>query len=154
MLLAEHAAKAAPALPERLDGVLVGRVAALDPEGAGATVTFAGGPPEGLPARAMVSLDAADVGREVALMFEGGSPRRPIVMGRMVSPALAGSAQAPVADADGKRIEIVAEQEIVLRCGDASITLTRAGKILLRGAYVLSRSSGVNRIQGGSVQIN
>ncbi|MEP7119602.1 MAG: hypothetical protein ABJE95_01785, partial [Byssovorax sp.] len=36
----------------------------------------------------------------------------------------------------------------------SSITLTRAGKILIRGAYVLTRSSGVNRIQGGSVQIN
>ena len=36
----------------------------------------------------------------------------------------------------------------------ASITLTSAGKILLRGAYILNRSSGVNRIKGGSVQIN
>ena len=41
-----------------------------------------------------------------------------------------------------------------LRCGKASITLTRAGKVLIRGAYLLSRSSGVNRIKGGSVQIN
>ena len=44
--------------------------------------------------------------------------------------------------------------QIVLRCGEASITLTRAGKVLIRGAYVLSRSSGTNRIQGGSVEIN
>ena len=29
-----------------------------------------------------------------------------------------------------------------------------AREILIRGAYVLTRSSGVNRIQGGSVQIN
>jgi hypothetical protein len=34
------------------------------------------------------------------------------------------------------------------------LTLTHAGKVLIRGAYVLSRSSGVNRIKGGSVQIN
>ena len=47
-----------------------------------------------------------------------------------------------------------AESEIVLRCGEASITLTRAGKVLIRGTYLLSRSSGVNRIKGGSVQIN
>jgi hypothetical protein len=53
-----------------------------------------------------------------------------------------------------ERLELVAEQEIVLRCGEASITLTKAGKIVLRGAYVLSRSSGVNKIKGGSVQIN
>ena len=31
---------------------------------------------------------------------------------------------------------------------------TKAGKVILGGAYVLSRSSGVNRIKGGSVQIN
>ena len=37
---------------------------------------------------------------------------------------------------------------------DDAETLTRAGKILIRGAYLLARSSGVNRIQGGSVQIN
>jgi uncharacterized protein (DUF2345 family) len=55
---------------------------------------------------------------------------------------------------DSERIELTAEKEIVLRCGNASLTLTRAGKILIRGAYVLTRSSGVNRIQGGSVQIN
>jgi hypothetical protein len=53
-----------------------------------------------------------------------------------------------------ERIELVAEREIVLRCGDASLTLTRSGKILLRGTYVLSRASGVNKIKGGSVQIN
>jgi hypothetical protein len=55
---------------------------------------------------------------------------------------------------DGHRVVLDAEQEIVLRCGKASITLTRAGKVLIRGAYLLSRSSGVNRIKGGSVQIN
>lgn len=53
-----------------------------------------------------------------------------------------------------ERLELTAEKEIVLRVGDASITLTRAGKIVLRGTYVLSRSSGVNKIKGGSVQIN
>jgi hypothetical protein len=51
-------------------------------------------------------------------------------------------------------VSFEAGKEIVLRCGDASITLTRAGKILIKGAYVLSRSSGVNRIQGGAVEIN
>ena len=43
---------------------------------------------------------------------------------------------------------------MVLRCGKASITLTKAGKVLIEGSYVLSRSTGVNRIKGGSVQLN
>ena len=55
---------------------------------------------------------------------------------------------------DGEKVEVNAERELVLRCGKASITLTRAGKILLRGAYVSTRATGVNRVQGGSVQIN
>jgi hypothetical protein len=43
---------------------------------------------------------------------------------------------------------------LVLRCGKARITLTRAGKVLVEGTYISSRSSGVNRIRGGSVHLN
>jgi uncharacterized protein (DUF2345 family) len=57
-------------------------------------------------------------------------------------------------DIDGQRLQFEAKDEIVLKCGKASITLTKAGKIIIRGTYLLSRSSGVNRIKGGSVQIN
>ena len=47
-----------------------------------------------------------------------------------------------------------ASREIVLQCGRASIVLTRAGKVLVRGAYLSLRSSGMHRITGASVQIN
>jgi uncharacterized protein (DUF2345 family) len=56
--------------------------------------------------------------------------------------------------ADGERLVIAAEQEIVLRCGAASVTLTRAGKVLIKGAYVLSSSTGYNKIKGAAVDIN
>ena len=59
-----------------------------------------------------------------------------------------------VLNVDGKRIVIEGKEEIVLQCGESSITLTKAGKILIRGKYLVSRSSGVNRILGGSVQVN
>lgn len=151
LVLAEHAARVAPeALPERIDGVVIGRLAGL--EAGGARVVFPGSPPEGISARAMAALAEGDLGREIALLFEGGDPRRPVVMGLMhggFTPATR-----PAARVDDERIELTAEKEIVLSCGKASITLTRAGKILIRGEYVLTRSSGVNRIQGGSVQIN
>lgn len=55
---------------------------------------------------------------------------------------------------DGNRVVLEGKEEIVLKCGEASITLTKAGKILIRGKYLLNRSSGVNRILGGSVQVN
>lgn len=55
---------------------------------------------------------------------------------------------------DGKRVEIEAADEIVLKCGEASITLRRNGRVVIRGTYVETRSKGTNRIKGGSVQIN
>lgn len=55
---------------------------------------------------------------------------------------------------DGERLTLRADREIELSCGEASIVLTRAGKVILRGQYVLSHSAGVNKIKGGSVQIN
>jgi len=55
---------------------------------------------------------------------------------------------------DGERLIFDAKKEIVLRCGEASITLTRAGKVLIKGAYVVSRSSGANKIKGASIALN
>jgi uncharacterized protein (DUF2345 family) len=57
-------------------------------------------------------------------------------------------------DSDGQRMLVSAKKELTLRCGKASITLTEAGKVLIQGSYVSSRSTGVNRIKGGSVQLN
>lgn len=55
---------------------------------------------------------------------------------------------------DGKKVVIEGEEEVVLTCGESSITLTKAGKIIIRGKYLVSRASSVNRILGGSVQVN
>jgi hypothetical protein len=119
---------------------------------------------EYLPAHSIVTLSKSEIGREVVLLFEEGDLQKPIVMGLIQhqNPADSHSEDnvgdekpSPVAvEIDGDRLIFVAEKEIVLRCGQASITLTRAGKILIRGTYLLNRSSGVNRIKGGSVQIN
>lgn len=57
-------------------------------------------------------------------------------------------------EVDGKRVKIDGKDEIVLRCGQASITLRRNGRVVIRGTYVETRSKGTNRIKGGSVLIN
>jgi len=104
-----------------------------------------------LAAHSLVALRAEDAGREALVAFVGAAPPRPVVLGLLRGAAT----QPPVSLAeDGERLVIRGDREIVLQCGKASITLTRAGKVLIRGAYVLSRSSGANRIKGGSVQIN
>jgi hypothetical protein len=56
--------------------------------------------------------------------------------------------------ADGNRVQIEAVEEIVLRCGKASITLRSNGRLVIRGAYLEIYASGTNRIKGGSVLIN
>jgi len=90
------------------------------------------------------------------LMFDAGDPLRPIVLGclRGDSSALPEQPGQVQIDADGERLVVSAREQLVLRCGQASITLTRTGKVLIQGAYVSSRSTGVNRVRGGSVQIN
>jgi hypothetical protein len=55
---------------------------------------------------------------------------------------------------DGKRVQIQGTEEIVFRCGKASITLRSNGRLIIRGAYIETRASGTNRIKGGAVLIN
>ncbi len=130
------------------------------------------------------ALNHQHLGRQVALMFVSGDLNQPIILGLIHSPLYAlldnlsvatteSSVEAdkilfesqlppqeetPVTTetlrVDGKRVVIEGQEEITLSCGEASITLTKAGKILIRGTYLQSRSSGVNRILGGSVQVN
>ena len=119
-------------------------------------------------------------GQGVVLQFEDNRPDAPIITGliQALSPAAEAASpapteteagdmaeaevelEAPTADeglearVDGRRVELEAADEIVLRCGKASIVLRRNGRIVIRGTYVETRSRGVNRIKGGSVEIN
>jgi len=113
----------------------------------------------GVTARTTVAFSPSDIGKQVALLFESGDLGKPVVIGKIQSlaPKSGGHKKAPTTvetTLDGETLTLSADREIVLRCGKASITLTKAGKIIVRGAYLLNRSSGVNKIKGASVQIN
>jgi len=143
---------------EVLAGVVIGELLAMADEGRTPLVTFAG-TPEGkaIAARSVVDLHGVHIGRRVVLIFEGGDRQRPIVLGILRGadgwPLEEKPAQVDV-DVDGERLVVTAREQLVLRCGLASITLTKAGKVLIEGSYVSSWSLGVNRLKGGAVQIN
>ena len=143
--------------PDRIDGIVIGTLTE-SPSG-GLLVEY----PQSAGLRSFVStvsVRSGDVGRQVALAFESGDPTQPIVLGLIqpspvvAEPEAPDDAQKVNVQADGETLTLTADREITLKCGRASLTLTRAGKVLLRGTYLLSRSSGVNKIKGGSVQIN
>jgi hypothetical protein len=105
--------------------------------------------------------------QQVVLLFENGDPRLPIIIGLLPpepgavllgtllqAPAAPAPAQPTEARVDGKRVVLEGSEEVVLRCGDASVTLHRDGKLVLRGAYIETTAKGLNRIRGGSVKIN
>lgn len=121
-------------------------------------VTFAGQPgAAAIPARATMDLHAAHIGSEVVLTFERGDLLKPIVLGvlRALDPNYAREKPGSVeVEADGERMLLSAKEQLVLRCGKAVITLTKAGKVIIEGTYVSSKSSGVHRIKGGSIQLN
>jgi hypothetical protein len=97
-------------------------------------------------------------GTEVLLVFEEEWSDRPIVVGLLEPNEPTEHHDQPPAPleavVDGSRVVIEGREEIVLRCGQASITLRKNGRVVVRGTYVETRSRGVNRIKGGTVQIN
>ncbi len=132
-------------------------------------------------ARSMIAVDlnalheAARRRRGVVLLFEEDDLARPIIAGFIETPSATPvldavleatirasdaadapkSAQAPaVAEVDGHRVQIEGKDEVVLRCGEASITLLRNGKVIIRGLYVETHAAGTNRVKGGTVKIN
>jgi hypothetical protein len=102
---------------------------------------------------------AIERGQSAVLAFENGESCLPIVLGfvNSLQPTAALEAAAGLvveADADGRRVRLEAQEEVVLQCGLSSITLKRDGKVVIRGSHVETHASGTNRIKGGNVRIN
>lgn len=149
---------ARPARSDTMPAIVVGELLGVGNAGASAYVSWPGqGGQVALPARTIAILQSSDVGRAVVLTFDAGDPRQPIILGvlRDVSAnALEAMPGQVELSADGTRLTVCARDRLELRCGIASLTLTKAGRIVIDGQTIVSRSAGVNRIVGGSVQIN
>ena len=138
--------------------IVVGELVAIREHGAAPLVVWPGqAETVAVPARAIIDLQANHIGRHVLLLFESIGSAGPIVIGLVREQRGWPGEQQPAhveVQGDGERMIVSAKRQLVLRCGAASITLTSEGKVLIQGKYVSSRSSGVHRIKGGSVQIN
>lgn len=157
--------------------IIIGTLTTIDQQGQ-PLVNFTGNPKENpVSALSTQAITNSHIGRQVALLFANGELASPVIMGILHSPLHdllenytepTSTRDASDSDSakvetdlavddvliDGKKITFDAKEEIVLKCGESSITLTKSGKVLIRGKYLLNRSSGVNRIMGGSVQVN
>ncbi|HYH94981.1 DUF6484 domain-containing protein [Hyalangium sp.] len=158
--------------PGRIWGSLAGWLVGTDNTG-GPLVDFPGNTAGPVAARLAIAVDpkslqaAVSLHQKVVLLFESGDPGRPFLMGLiqetsptpLVDALLEEQAQVPTpakaeAKVDGRRVVIEGKDEIVLKCGEASITLRRNGKVIVKGTYLESRATGTHRIKGGSVEIN
>jgi hypothetical protein len=130
-------------------GVSVAKFAGFDAEGRFRVELTDGDEP--MCALSTVGLTSEDAGADVVVAYEQGSGGRLIIIGRVRTRA---AAPATALTIDGERLVVRAERELELRCGDASIVLTSAGKVLIKGNFVLTRSRGANKIKGAYVDIN
>lgn len=115
-------------------------------------------------ASAACSLGDLTPGAPVAVVFIDGDPERPLIIGAVSFPPagflpweMPGSDTEPApvdVELSGEELHLSAEKKLTLTCGKASITLTESGKVIIRGTHLLSRASGANRIQGGSIELN
>lgn len=158
-----------------IDGSRVGRIVRIDSNG---TVwsDYDSNPHGPLAARICGSVQRKlsslpeVAGTNVLIIFENGRSDRPVITDVILDDYFSHSesSQDPYTEVellpnvsrsqdvviDGEKITFDAKEQIEFRCGKSSIILTRNGKVIIKGAYLLNRSTGVNHIKGGSVKIN
>lgn len=96
------------------------------------------------------------LGRAVLVALEGGDPALPVIVG-LVGDLLPLAVPRPDGDhvlVDGKRITLEGREEVVLRCGEASVTLRADGQVIIKGQRITSRAAETHKIRGATVQIN
>ncbi len=123
----------------------------------------------------IVALGLLEVGDRIVLSFVQSSPTTPVIMGIVQSrvgqvleymgqqgcPSTevseftqAKGDSLPTVTMNGSKLELTSPTEIKIQCGKSSITLTKSGKILVKGEHVLTRATKANKIKGGSIQLN
>ena len=94
------------------------------------------------------------IGARVLIAFQNGDETQPIVLGLLEPPPAAVETTEPRDARTPETLRLAAGRELVIECGEAKISLRKDGRIEIRGTHLISRSSGPNKIKGGSVFIN
>jgi hypothetical protein len=94
------------------------------------------------------------IGARVLVGFLSGDETQPIVLGLLEPPPARDDHASAETEKQPETLRIKAGQELVIECGEARISLRKDGRIEIRGTHLISRSSGPNKIKGGSVFIN
>lgn len=145
-----------------IPGVLEAAVAGVAPDGR-PLLSWGQGRDKGVAATAVWMPQPIDWsacrGMRVLVGFLEGDEGRPVLLGLLDTPppgAWMPAAQGPLAPEEPapRTLRLEGTEEIILECGKAKIHLRADGTVMVLGERVLSRSKGVNRIKGGSVQIN
>ena len=133
--------RAAAPEQQRHSDVVIGRLIGIDDFGM-ALVDWPDNP-AGAPQAALstAAYGSGDAGRAIALLFAGGDPKRPLIVGLIREPldhvleatehlgAPENGEMTPMtAEVNGEHVVIEGKKDVVLKCGESSITLTRAGK--------------------------
>lgn len=138
-------------------GLRIGKILHLTERGA-AVVDWNDNPAGPRVARSALGVQRdGDEERSLVLLgFEGDDPLRPIILG-FVHDALFAEADSTAQQRSVEAppvIVVEARDSLELRCGESSITMDRAGRVRVKGTQVVSRSSGLQRIKGSTVEIN
>lgn len=148
-----------PSMPDSSHSIVIGELMAL-PEGAAPRVRWANGPAHGVEALSVVPLLPEHVGAPLAMSL-GAGLAQPLILGLLWQPGTGQPAPAATTavtvERDGglaEEVVIGALEQLTLHCGEASITLTADGQILMRGEYISSHATGTQRIKGAAVRIN
>lgn len=126
----------------------LGRVAEVDEKRILVEVPSLGSAPR--KAHSLVAYSDFAVDDQVVVAHVPGGEADIVILGRLFNPV------APPRDVrvNGRKVAIEANTELILRCGEATIRIAHDGLVAVRGDRVVTQARGVNRIRGGSVEIN